>query len=102
MGVAPDLVRAIAADFADNYRPRQPDADWFDQIRELTDRLGFAPSQKAYKAEPDKYPGSLKDTSHVIRVLLAGSGRSPNLPGVTDALGEAEVLRRIRAVLPPG
>jgi glutamyl-tRNA synthetase len=101
-GVAPDLVRAIAADFADNYRPPQPDAEWFDQIRELTERLGFAPSQKVYKAEPGKYPGSLKDTSHVIRVLLTGSGRSPNLPEVTGALGEAEVLRRVRAVLSAG
>jgi glutamyl-tRNA synthetase len=99
-GLSPDLVRAIAADFADNYRPPQPDVDWFDQIRELTERLGFAPSAKAYKAEPDKYHGSLKDTSHVIRVLLTGSGNAPAFAAIAGALGKAEVLRRARAVLP--
>jgi glutamyl-tRNA synthetase len=98
-GLAPDLVKALAAGFADGYQPPAPDAEWFTQIRELSARLGFAPSNKVYKADPEAYPGSLADSSQVIRVLLTGSRRSPDLAAVAGVLGRDEVLRRARGVL---
>jgi glutamyl-tRNA synthetase len=98
-GLAPEQVRAIAAGFAENYLAPGPDVDWFGQIRLLTQRLGFAASAKEYKANPDKYPGSLREVSQVIRVLLTGSTRSPDLAQVTGTLGTTEVQRRARAVL---
>jgi glutamyl-tRNA synthetase len=97
--LAPDQVRAIASGFASSYVAPGPDVDWFGQIRSLTDRLGYAASQKEYKADPEKYPGSLRHVSQVIRILLTGSTRSPDLAQVAGALGADEVLRRSRAVL---
>ncbi len=64
-------------------------------------RLGFAPNQKAYKKDPDAYPGSIRDASQIIRVLLTGTTRSPDLAAVAGVLGTDEVLRRARAVLAP-
>jgi glutamyl-tRNA synthetase len=98
-GLDPDLVRAVAAAFADGYQPPAADADWFDQIRRLAADLGFAPSQKVYKQDPAAYKGSIREASQVIRVLLTGTPRSPDLAAVAGALGTEEVLRRIRAVL---
>ena len=97
-GLDPDLVRAVAAAFADGYQPPAADADWFDQIRRLAADLGFAPSQKVYKQDPAAYRGSIREASQVIRVLLTGTPRSPDLAAVAGALGAEEVLRRIRAV----
>jgi glutamyl-tRNA synthetase len=98
-GLAPDLVRALAADFADGYVEPGPDVAWFDQIRDLAAQLGFAPSQKAYKQDPAAYPGSIREASQVIRVLLTGTPRSPDLAEVAGTLGREKVLRRVRAVL---
>jgi glutamyl-tRNA synthetase len=98
-GLGPELVRALASGFAASYRPPAPDFAWFDQVRELAARLGFAPSQKVYKADPDAYPGSILHASQVIRVLLTSTPRSPDLPQIADALGTDEVLRRITAVV---
>jgi glutamyl-tRNA synthetase len=99
-GLAPDLVRAVADAFARSYTPPGEDAQaWFGQIRELAADLGFAPNQKAYKQDPEAYPGSIREASQIIRVLLTGSGQSPDLPPVAAALGTDEVLRRIRAIL---
>jgi glutamyl-tRNA synthetase len=97
-GLDPSLVRKLAADFADNYRydPDQP--TWFAQIRELAARHGFAPNPKAYKQDPDAYPGVLRDAANVIRVALTGSTRSPDLHAITRALGAPEVLRRLHAL----
>jgi glutamyl-tRNA synthetase len=98
-GLEPELVRALASGFAASYRPPSADFAWFDQVRELATRLGFAPSEKVYKQNPDDYPGSIRHASQVIRVLLTGTPRSPDLAQVADAMGPDEVLRRVTAVL---
>jgi glutamyl-tRNA synthetase len=98
-GLDPDLVRALAAGFADGYQAPGPGTEWFTQIRDLSAALGFAPSQKVYKADPGAYRGSIADASQVIRVLLTGTRRSPDLASVAGVLGSGEVLRRARAVL---
>ena len=98
-GLAPGIVRAVAAGFAEGYVPPSPDGAWFDQIRSLAAALGFAPNKKAYKKDPDAYPGSIAEASGVIRVLITGSTQSPDLEQVCAALGTEEVLRRVRAVV---
>jgi glutamyl-tRNA synthetase len=98
-GVQPDLVRAVADAFARNYAPPGGETPWFDQIRQLAADLGFAPSQKVYKQDPQAYPGSIREASQIIRVLLTGTPRSPDLAQVAAVLGTDEVLRRIRAIL---
>jgi glutamyl-tRNA synthetase len=97
-GLDPDLVRAVADAFADGYQPPTAETDWFDQIRRLAAGLGFAPSQKVYKQDPAAYRGSIREASQVIRVLLTGTPRSPDLAAVAAALGPEEVLRRVRAL----
>jgi glutamyl-tRNA synthetase len=101
-GLDPDLVRAVADAFAAGYQPPRPgtghDGEWFDQVRRLAADLGFAPSRKDYKQNPAAYPGSIIDASQVIRVLITGALRSPDLAEVSRALGTDEVLRRVRAV----
>jgi glutamyl-tRNA synthetase len=101
-GLDPDAVRAVADAFAVGYQPPGPDTTtWFDQVRRLAADLGFAPSQKVYKQAPEAYRGSIADASQVVRVLLTGTRRSPDLAQVARALGTEEVLRRARAVSAP-
>jgi len=97
-GLEPDLVRAVAMAFADGYQPPAADTAWFDQTRRLAADLGFAPSQKIYKQDPAAYRGSITEASQVIRVLLTGTRRSPELAEVAAALGADEVLRRVRTL----
>ncbi len=102
-GLDPGTVRSVADMFASRYQPPSADTEWFGQIRELAAQLGFAPSQKAYKQDPGNYRGSIRDASQVIRVLLTGTTRSPDLAAVAGVLGADEVLRRVRGVVgPPG
>ena len=97
----PGIVRPVAEDFAEGYQPPAPDIEWFGQIRDLAARLGFAPNQKAYKQDPESYRGSIRDASQVIRVLLTGTTRSPDLAAVAGVLGADEAVRRVRAVAGP-
>lgn len=97
-GLDPALVRKLAADFADHYSWAEEQPEWFSQIRELAARHGFAPNPKAYKKDPDAYPGMLKDAANVIRVAVTGATRSPDLHQVCGALGAEEIVRRVRAL----
>ena len=92
------LVRTVAADLADTYTHEGDQPTWFQQIRDLATRHGFAPNPKTYKKDPDAYPGMLRDAANVARVAITGAQRSPDLYEVTRALGADEVVRRLRAV----
>jgi glutamyl-tRNA synthetase len=98
-GLDAGLVRKLAADFADSYRYDADQPTWFGQIRDLAARHGFAPNPKAYKQDPDAYPGVLRDAANVIRVAVTGATRSPDLHAVAGALGADEVIRRVRALV---
>jgi len=98
-GLDPGIVTALAEDFAAHYRPETDGDAWFAQIRELAGRHGFAASKADQRADPDRYVGLLKDAAGVIRVLLTGSTRSPELHRVAAVLGPDEVVRRARAVV---
>jgi glutamyl-tRNA synthetase len=98
-GLDPDLVRAVADAFARGYQPPGEDTEWFGQVRQVAADLGFAPNQKAYKQNPEAYPGSIREASQIVRILLTGTPRSPDLPLVAAALGTDEVLRRVGAIL---
>lgn len=100
-GLDPALVRTLAADFAEGYTHGAADGDqptWFQQVRDLAERHGFAPNPKTYKKDPDAYPGMLRDAANVVRVAVTGARRSPDLYEVTRALGAGEVVRRARAL----
>ena len=93
-----DLVRAFAADFVAGYQDPDDRPEWFGQIRDLAAKHGFAASAKQYKQAPDDYPGSITDASHLIRVALTGSTKSPDLTAVARVLGRDEVIRRVSAL----
>ena len=98
-GVAPEVVRALAADFAESYRHESDPSAWFEQLRELAGRHGFALNKAELKEDPDAYIGLLKDAAQMIRVLLTGSTKSPELDAVAAILGPDEVVRRARSLI---
>ncbi|MEJ2871603.1 glutamate--tRNA ligase family protein [Actinomycetospora sp. OC33-EN08] len=98
-GLEPALVTRLAEDLAGRYVHEGDQPTWFQQIRDLAQTHGFAPNPKTYKKDPDAYPGMLRDAANVIRVLVTGAQRSPDLYEVTRVLGGDEVVRRLRAVV---
>ncbi|MGH3866258.1 MAG: glutamate--tRNA ligase [Pseudonocardiaceae bacterium] len=98
LGVDATIAASFAHDFAEGYQHLDDPQKWFNQIRELAAKHGFAANAKEYKKNPDAYPGSIREASQLIRVALAGSTRSPDLHAITQALGATEVLHRLGAL----
>jgi len=95
LGLPADLVRSFAGDFIATYRDLDDPVQWFQQVRDLADKFGFARNAKEYKQSPDAYPGSIREASQLIRVGLTGSTKSPDLFQVARTLGRDEVIRRV-------
>jgi len=98
--VEPDMVVKLAQAFADSYQHVQDKEGWFEQIRRLADANGFAPTAGQFKKNPSAFAGSIAHVSNVIRIALTGMTTSPELFLVAHNIGEEELLRRVRAVIP--
>lgn len=68
---------------------------WFNNIKTLTDELGYCSNMKEYKENPDKYKGSVADISTVIRVALTSRSMTPDLYEIMKLLGKDRIKERI-------
>ena len=68
---------------------------WFDKIKDVAEKLGYAREVKEYKQNPEKYPGHVGDVSTVIRVVLTGRKNTPDMYEIMQVLGKEEVEKRL-------
>ncbi len=72
---------------------------WFDKVKAITEEIGFTTDMKAYKADPDAFPGTVADVSTFIRQAVTGKTNSPDLYTVMQILGYDRTVARIRKVM---
>ena len=72
---------------------------WFDKVKAVTEKLGFTTDMKAYKANPDAFPGTVADVSTFIRQAVTGKTNSPDLYTVMQILGYDRTVTRIQAIM---
>ena len=54
---------------------------------------------KAYKLNPEAYPGTVADVSGFLRIAVTGRTNSPDLYTVMGILGKDRTLDRIRRAM---
>ena len=94
-----DTVRTVLEKFVAVYDPADDSSAWFDKVKAITEEIGFTTDMKAYKADPDAFPGTVADVSTFIRQAVTGQTNSPDLYTVMQILGKERSLARINAVL---
>ena len=82
--------------FLDGYDPADDSSTWFDKVKGITTDIGFTTDMKAYKANPDAFPGTVTDVSTMIRLAVTGQTSSPDLYTVMQILGQERTAQRIR------
>ena len=82
--------------FLNSYNPADDSGTWFDKVKGITTDIGFTTDMKAYKANPDAFPGTVTDVSTMIRLAVTGQVNSPDLYTVMQILGQERTLQRIR------
>lgn len=72
---------------------------WFDKMKDLAEEMGYAREVKAYKQEPEKWPGHVGDISTVIRVSLTGRQNTPDMYEIMQVLGKESVIARLKKLI---
>lgn len=72
---------------------------WFNKIKDLAEEMGYAREVKAYKQNPDNFPGHVGDISTVIRVAITKRRNTPDLYEIMHVLGKDSVEKRLNLIL---
>jgi glutamyl-tRNA synthetase len=87
-------IKNILNNYIEIYSENDDKETWFNKIKELCDKLGYASDMKAYKENPDNFKGSVADVSTVIRVGATTRSQTPDLYEILRILGKERVKER--------
>ena len=93
------LIKEVLTSLRDNLDISLDEQNWFSNMKEIGEKLGFSSDRKAYKANPEAYKGMIGDVAEMLRITLTTKKNSPNLYYVMQVLGKEECDRRINLVL---
>ncbi len=81
--------------YIENYYDENDDKQaWFDKIKELAGKLGYASEVKEFKANPGMYKAHVGDVSTVLRVALTGRTNTPDMYEIMQVLGKESIVKR--------
>jgi ATP-dependent DNA helicase RecG len=69
-----DIVSALEK-FAATYDPSWDNNTWFENVKAISEQIGYAPDVKLYKSNPDAFRGHVGDVSMFLRVAVTGKLR---------------------------
>lgn len=94
-----NIIKTILVEFKDSLNLDQEESSWFDSLKNLGAKHGFALSFKEYKKDKEHFIGHVGDVAEMVRIALTTSKNSPNLFQSMKILGKEEVSRRIDKTL---
>lgn len=94
-----DTVKTALTKFLEKFDIADDSAVWFDKVKAITEEMGFTTDMKAYRADPDAFPGTVADVSTFIRQAVTGKTNSPDLYTVMQILGYDRTVERIKTIV---
>ncbi len=90
--------KKVIAEYLNLYDENDDKDTWFNKIKDVSEKCGYAREVKEYKQNPDKWPGHVGDISTVIRVAITGRRNTPDLYEIMKVLGKEMVVKRLEKV----
>ena len=72
---------------------------WFNKIKDLTEKCGYAREVKEFKTNPENWPGHVGDISTVLRVTLTGRQNTPDMYKIMHVLGKDSAVKRFEKAI---
>lgn len=67
---------------------------WFDKIKEVAGKMGYAKEVKEFKANPGMYKAHVGDVSTVLRVALTSRTNTPDMYEIMQVLRKDRIAKR--------
>lgn len=92
-------IKNIVSTYLNEYYDESDDKDtWFNKVKELSVKFGYAGEVKEYKNNPDNYKGHVGDVSTVLRVSITSESMTPDLYEIMKLLGKDRMIKRINQI----
>ena len=92
-------ITKILEEYIKVYDENDDKQQWFDKIKELAGKLGYASEVKEFKANPDKYKAHVGDVSTVLRVALTSRTNTPDMYEIMKILGKERISKRFEEAI---
>ena len=86
---------AFINEFLSTYDINDDPETWFEKLKNIGEKYGFAKSVKDYKEAPEKYKGQVGSLAKLLRFRLTGRLRTPNLCLIMQVMGEEMIKKRL-------
>lgn len=86
----------FAREYGKDFKMPASKDEWFENVKAVAQKLGYAIDNKAYKECPEKFKGNTAKACELLRLALTGRKNSPDLYEIMLALGEKEVKKRLK------
>ncbi len=86
---------SILKEYLTTYNHDDDNSEWFNKLKAIADKYGFASDMKAYKKEPEKYRGNVSDIAEVVRIAVTGRANTPDLWQIVHIMGQEQMKERI-------
>ncbi len=93
------LVKKILEGFKAVYSYADDCSVWFEKVKQVASENGFATDMKAYKANPENYPGNVSDVAEMLRIVTTGLSNTPDLWTIMQILGEEKTIARLKKAI---
>ena len=94
-----ETIKNILNHYSENMGLSLTEEEWFNNLKELCTKEGFAVDRKEYKKNPQNYKGNLNDFMEVIRIAVSTRQNIPNPYYVLKILGEQRIKERFNKVI---
>lgn len=94
-----DIKEIINLYMNDYYSVFDDKEQWFNKMKQLADKCGYASDMKDYKENPDNYKGSIADISNIIRLALTSKVTTPDLYEIMKLLGTERINKRFLKIV---
>ena len=91
--------KKVIEEYIKIYNCKDDKQTWFDKIKDVAEKLGYAREVKEYKQNPEKFLGHVGDISTAIRVSLTGRRNTPDMYEIMKVLGKDEVIERLKNII---
>lgn len=82
--------------FLETYNSSDIAEQWFLKIKQIATIIGYAESIKEFKSKPEKFNGHVGNVAQVLRIVITGKTKTPDLYEIMLLLGEQDVANRIK------
>jgi len=88
-------IKKILNEYLTIYSAEDDKDTWFNKVKDVAEKLGYAREVKEYKKNPESFKGHVGDISTVIRVALTSKRNTPDLYAILKILTKERMEDRI-------